>query len=200
MAFTKRMAARCGVLLGTLIASHAQAQQSAPATVAALSTSACYAIASGAFVMPSGPNVADQLIKAVESLGLDFGVSNEAMSQGPAVTTLISRATLGSKTLADGQILFADGGPAGCRIVLLADPKPGLTDSVASGLVTGEWRAIPEMTATRGAIERRAFIRRDKAGAPYLLNLMTVLDQPGKLRLFTTVAKILPNVTIPAGY
>lgn len=199
MVLTKRTAAYCGLLFGTLIAGHAQAQESAPATVAALSTSACYAIASGAFVMPSGPNVAGQLIKAVESLGLDFGVPNEAMSQGPAVTTLISRATLGSKTLADGQILFADGGSAGCRIVLLADLKPGLTDSVASGLVAGGWRAIPEMTATRGAIERRAFLRRDKAGAPYLLNLMTITGDP-KLRLFTTVAKIPPNVTIPAGY
>lgn len=175
----------------------------AAASVAKFSNTACYALASGAVTMPTldDPDHLDREIKIVESFGLSFGVPTEATKQDPAVTTLINRATLGSKTLPDGQILFADGGAAGCRIILLSDPRPGLTDAVAANLVaSGAWRAIPAMTATRGAIERRAFIRRDKANTPYLLNLMTVLDQPGKLRLFTTVARIPPNVTLPAGY
>ena len=196
MALTRLMVASYGVLLGIVGQAQAQAQRSAPATVAALSSSSCYALASGTAVLPPGPEAA----KTLESFGLAFGVPNDATSHGPAVTTMTSRATLGSKTLPDGQILFADAGPGGCRIILLADPRPGLTEAVASDLTAGGWRAIPEMTATRGAIERRAFIRRDKAGAPYLLNLMTVIDQPGKLRLFTTVARIPPGVTIPPGY
>ncbi|TGX52607.1 hypothetical protein E5A73_13200 [Sphingomonas gei] len=185
-----------------LLAANGAAAQvpTAAATVAELSNSACYALASGAVAMPAGPDALDRTIKTVESFGLSFGVPNDATAQGPAVTTLISRATLGSKTLPDGQILFADGGAAGCRIILLADPRPDLTDAVAAGLAAGGWRAIPEMTATRGTIERRAFLRRDKAGTPYLLNLMTVIGQPGRLRLFTTVARIPPNVTLPAGY
>lgn len=196
MTIGRRVIACCSLALGIAVAGTAQAQQSAPATVAALSTSACYAVASGAVTLPSGPDAA----KTLESLGLAFGVPSDATSHGPAVTTLISRATLGSKTLPDGQILFADAGPGGCRVILLADPRPGLTDIVASGLIAGGWRAISEMTATRGAIERRAFLRRDKAGAPYLLNLMTVIGQPGKLRLFTTVARIPPGVALPPGY
>ncbi len=189
------------MLLCAAMPGRAQAQQSAAAQVARFSDTACYALASGAVTMPAGPEAADRVIRTVQSLGLEFGAPKDATSHGPAVTALISRATLGSKTLPDGQILFADAGAAGCRIVLLADPRPGLTDAVASGLTAGgAWRAIPEMTGTRGAIERRAFIRRDKAGAPYLLNLMTVTGNPGKLRLFTTVARIPPGVTIPPGY
>jgi hypothetical protein len=193
-------------IAGTLLTVGAQAQSgavpSAAASVARLSDTACYALASGAASIPANdPNGLDRAIKTVESFGLEFGAPNDITSHGPAVTTMVSRATLGSKTLPDGQIIFADGGAAGCRIILLAEPKPGLTDAVAAGLTAGgAWRAIPEMTVTRGAIERRAFLRRDKPGTPYLLNLMTVIDQPGKLRLFTTVARIPPNVALPAGY
>ncbi len=168
----------------------------APAEVARLSTSACYAIANGTLQMPDGPASEPMLNR----LGLAFGVPSDATKQGPVLTTLISRATLGSETLSDGQILFADGGARGCRIILLGEKRTGQTDLVADALAEGGRRAVPSMTVTRGAIERRAFLRRDTATAPYLLNLMTVLDQPGRLRLFTTVARIPPNVTLPAGY
>lgn len=180
----------------------AWAQSSAATSVAQLSTTACFALASGgASVSTSGANGLDGAIKTIESFGLEFGAPRDITSHGPAVTAMVSRATLGSKALPDGQVVLADGGAAGCRILLLADPRPDLTEAVARGLTAaGAWRAIPEMTMTRGAIERRAFLRRDKAGAPYLLNLMTVIDQPGKLRLFTTVARIPPGVTLPAGY
>jgi len=186
-----------------LASAGAQAQSTATpgaaASVATFSNTACYALASGAATIPAAdPKGLDRAIKTVESFGLDFGAPNDITAHGPAVTAMVSRATLGSKTFADGQIIFSDGGAAGCRILLLADPKPGLTEAVAAELTAGgTWRAIPAMTATRGAIERRAFIRRDKANTPYLLNLMTVLDPPGKLRLFTTVARIPPNVTTP---
>nr|AGU10034.1 hypothetical protein [uncultured organism] len=188
------------ILFGLLLG--AQANGGAAATVAQLSNTACYALASGAVTMPApGPDSLDREIKTVESFGLSYGAPSDITSHGPAVTTLVSRATLGSKILPDGQVVFADGGASGCRILLLAEPKPGLTDAVAAGLTAGgAWRAIPEMTATRGAIERRAFLRRDKSGAPYLLNLMTILGPAGKLRLFTTVARIPPGVALPAGY
>jgi len=194
------IAIACIVL--TASGAQAQSQTSAAASVARVSDTACYALASGAASIPANdPNGLDRTIKTIESFGLEFGAPKDITSHGPAVTAMVSRATLGSKAFPDGQIVFADGGPAGCRILLLADPKPGLTDAVAAGLTAGDaWRAIPEMTATRGAIERRAFLRRDKAGTPYLLNLMTVIGQPGKLRLFTTVARIPPGVALPAGY
>jgi hypothetical protein len=195
----------CAALLGIGGPAHAQARpvQTAPAMVAALTSSACYALASGAVQEPAdgAPGALEQRMKLIEGFGLEFGVPSETMAElGRTLSGLISRATLGSKKLPDGLVVFADQGAPGCRILLLADPRPGITDSVGTALMAGGWRAIPEMTATRGTIERRAFLRRDKAGAPYLLNLMTLLDDTAKLRLFTTVAKIPAGVALPPGY
>ena len=110
---------------------------------------------------------------------------------------------MGSKSLPEADLVFAAGGSQpGCHVILLSEPSLSVKESVSQRLMDDGWTYIAEMTATRGALERRAFIRRDREGQAYLMNLMTVLSPaPGsKMRLFTTTAKIPPHVTIPEGY
>jgi len=172
--------------------------------VADFSSAACYSLATGTISLPaaSDPEGLDKEIKAVEEMGLTYGVPGRVTAQlGRAGGMLVSQATMGSKSVAGGDIVLAVGGvQPGCRILLLADPDPGLADAVAVDLSRNGWRAIPAMTATRGAITRRGFIRRDGKGTPYLLNLMVLGDENARLRLFTTVVRIPPGVALPAGY
>jgi hypothetical protein len=76
-----------------------------------------------------------------------------------------------------------------------------VTDAVAAHITAAGWKPIPSMTAERAGVQRRAFLRRDAGGNPYLMNVMTVgTPFPGsRLRLFTTTVRIPPNVTLPEG-
>ncbi|WP_305096900.1 hypothetical protein [Croceibacterium aestuarii] len=171
-----------------------------------LSSGTCFGIISGEIAMPalSAKNSLDESIEKVESWGLSYGFSKEiAGKPGAPGLALVSRSTMGSKSLLDTDIVFAVGGSQpGCHVILLSEPSLSVTDSIARRLVEDGWRYIKEMTARRGALERRAFIRRDSEGQDYLMNLMTVLSpvRGTKMRLFTTTAKIPPQVRIPEGY
>ena len=87
----------------------------------------------------------------------------------------------------------------GCRVMLAGDELPGTADAVGAALVAAGWTALPEMTDTRGALERRLFVRFGPRDEPYIVNLMVVSDASARLRLFTTVAKVPPSVRLPAG-
>jgi len=174
--------------------------------VAQLSTKGCYGVATGAVRFPAlgeQDNVGKS-IEAFRTLGLQSGINKTMLDDlGPAGTGLISQASIGSKSLGNGVMVMALGGrQPGCRIILLADPDPAMTDGVSSALAkpANGWKLIPEMSGTRGGIERRAFIRRDAKGLPYLLNLMTVIQESPRLRLFTTVVAIPAGVALPKGY
>ena len=109
---------------------------------------------------------------------------------------------MGSKSFDQGEVVLAVGGrQPGCRVILLSGPSVNVTDAVSIQLSRAEWKPVPSMTARRGAIERRAFFRRDGKGSPYLMNLMTILSPApdSKLRMFTTTIRIPDGVRLPEG-
>ncbi len=170
--------------------------------VADLSTSTCYGIQSGAIALPTDgdPDALDKTMAAVKAMGLSYGIDNRLFKDlGRAGTAMISRATIGSRTLPAGDLVVTFGGPQPlCRVILLTAPTPGLTDAVGARVVAQGWKAVP-VTQASPAVERRAFVRRDATGNPYLMNLIAVADATSRLRLFTTVARIPPGVMLPPG-
>ena len=85
-------------------------------------------------------------------------------------------------------------------MILLTETPVNVTETLALALAGRGWKAVPAMTAQRGPVERRAFVKRDAQGVPYLMNLMTVTIAASKINLFTTTVRIPPNVTLPAGF
>jgi hypothetical protein len=174
-------------------------------SVAELSGKNCYGIAAGTILMPTvaDPDALNKSVKAIEGMGLSYGV-NDSMMKGLARPglTLISQATMGSKSFAQGEVVLAVGGrQPGCRVIVLSEPTVNITDAISAELSRAEWKAVPSMTAMRGGIERRAFFRRDGKGNPYLMNLMTITSPApdSKLRLFTTTIRIPSGVQLPQG-
>lgn len=176
-----------------------------PRTIASLSGESCYGIASGSIVMPAmtDPDALAKSVKAIGTMGLGYGVNDSMMKAlGKPGLMMIAQSTMGSKSLDQGDVVLAVGGrQPGCRVILLAEPSVNVTQAVAARLVQAGWKAMPSMTEARGAIERRAFVRRDGKASPYLMNLMTVTTPaPGsKLRLFTTTIAIPDHVRLPDG-
>lgn len=174
-------------------------------SIAELSGKACYGIASGAIRMPTidDPNTVDKSIKAVEGMGLIYGVNDRMMKGlGKPGISMISQSTMGSKSFEQGDVVLVVGGrQPGCRVILLSEPSVSVTEAVSAHLLQSGWKAVPSMTGTRGAIERRAFVRRDRKGSPYLMNLMTIITPApdSKLRMFTTTIRIPDGVQLPAG-
>lgn len=188
------------------ISAAAPALDQAARSVAGLSNEGCYGIASGAIAVPSGDDPAgiDKATRLLESLGLGFGLPDQAMNGlGAPGTVLVSRATMGSRSLGQADLILAFGGAQpGCRVLLLAEPGASLADGVAAQLADAGWKAVPSMTGQRGTLERRAFLRRDGKGIAYLMNLMTVITPfPGsRLQLFTTTTAIPTGVQLPEGF
>lgn len=186
--------------LAVATASPAQTPAQIPATldqplvqaVADLSTAACYGIQSDAL---------DKTMAAVKAMGLTYGVDNRILKDlGRAGTAMISRATIGSRSLPAGDMVVTFGGPQPvCRVILLTAPTPGLTDAVGARIVAQGWKQAP-VTQASPAVERRAFVRRDAKGNPYLMNLIASADVTSRLRLFTTVVRIPPGVALPPGF
>lgn len=174
-------------------------------SIAELSDNVCYGIVSGAIPMPSvqDPNSVDKSIKALEAKGLSFGINADMMKDlGKPGLTLVSQSTMGSKSLDKGNVILAVGGRLpGCRVILLADPEVSSTEAVSAQLSRFGWRAMPDMTGARGAIEKRTFFRRDAKGDPYLMNLMTITAPApdSKLRMYTTTIRIPEGVQLPEG-
>ncbi|HEX8414457.1 MAG TPA: hypothetical protein VF637_11335 [Sphingomicrobium sp.] len=169
--------------------------------VAEVSTSACFEIASGHLTLasPASDEYADQLAKK----GLARGIDQTALDMlGPA-TALVSRSSMGQRKNGPAYIIIAANGPLpGCRVILAADPQPAAMDEVATALVKPAlgWKSVPELTETRGVATKRVFLRRDKVGKPYMLNLVGLAGVPGKVQLFTTTIAVPPNVSLPAGF
>lgn len=172
--------------------------------VTEFSSSACYGIAAGITVLPNdqSPDALSQTMHAVEKMGLTFGVNDKMLKElGTLGQTLVSRATMGSKSLDHGDVVVTFGGPQpGCRVILLAETPVNVMDTVSSNLASLGWKAVPTMTAQRGALERHAFVKRDAQGNPYLMNLMIIGDPSSKLRLITTTVRIPAGVTLPPGF
>ncbi|WCM27523.1 hypothetical protein NDN01_00885 [Sphingomonas sp. QA11] len=170
--------------------------------VVELSSTTCYGIQSGTIALPADgdPDALGKTMAAVKAMGLNYGVDNRVFKDlGRAGTAMISRATIGSRTLPAGDLVITFGGPQPlCRVILLTAPTPGLTDAVAARIVAQGWKAA-SVTQASPAVERRAFVRRDAAGNPYLMNLIAAVDTTSRLRLFTTVVRIPPGVALPPG-
>ncbi|ETI60967.1 hypothetical protein C100_18505 [Sphingobium sp. C100] len=149
------------------------------------------------------PNALDKSVKAIEGIGLNYGVNDSMMKGlGRPGLALISQATMGSKSFEQGEVVLAVGGrQLGCRVILLSEPTVNITDAISTQLSRADWKPVPSMTAMRGAIERRAFFRRDGKGNPYLMNLMTITSPApdSKLRMFTTTIRIPSGVQLPEG-
>ena len=159
----------------------------------------CYDTASGSLTVPQNVGEATALM---EGMGLQYGVPGPVMDRlGPVASVMLNRTTMASLSRGDAHIVFA-AGAQGCRVLLVAKDGTVAAETLAAtlGSSANGWRAIPELTATRGALERRVFIRRDARGKPYLMNLMSVIDPKSELRAFTSFAPIPPQVTIPEGY
>jgi hypothetical protein len=174
-------------------------------SIADLSGKNCYGIAAGTIAMPTvaDPNALDKSVKAIEGMGLNYGVNDSMMKGlGRPGLTLISQATMGSKSFDQGEVVLAVGGrQPGCRVILLSEPTLNITDAVSTQLSRTDWKPVPSMTAMRGGIERRAFFRRDGKGNPYLMNLMTITSPApdSKVRMFTTTIRIPSGVQVPEG-
>ncbi|HEX7853591.1 MAG TPA: hypothetical protein VF503_07840 [Sphingobium sp.] len=174
-------------------------------SIADFSGTGCYGIVSGAIAMPTidDPNSVDKSIKTLEGMGLRYGVNDNMMKGlGRPGMSMISRSTMGSKSFPNGDVLLVVGGPQpGCRVILLSEPSVNVTEGISERLVRSNWKAVPSMTGARGPIERRAFVRRDSNGNPYLMNLMTITAPvpDSKLRVFTTTVRIPNGVQLPEG-
>lgn len=181
----------------------APADQQLARSVGELSSNACYGIATGTTVLPSdqSPDALSQTMHVVEKMGLSFGVDEKMLKElGPLGQTLVSRSTMGSKALAHGDVVVTFGGPQpGCRVILLTETPVNVTDALGAGLASAGWKAVPTMTTQRGMLERRAFVKRDDQGNPYLMNLWVIGDPSSKLRLVTTTVRIPAGVTLPPG-
>jgi len=175
------------------------AARSAAEDVAQVSTDVCYRLATGELRW-SASNVSEQIAQ-VEAADLEYGAWGEVIdSLGGAGRMMVNRATMASRSNGDFHLVLANGGSmAGCRVMLAGDELPGTADEVGAALVKAGWTFLPETTETRGALERRLFIRFGPNDEPYIANLMVVSDPSARLRLFTTVAKVPPNVRLPAG-
>jgi hypothetical protein len=175
-------------------------------SVAEFSGDACYGIASGTIPMPSSgdPNKLENSIKVLEGMGLSHGIGKNMAAEelGKLGIALVSHSTMGSKSLEQGDVILAVGGrQPGCRVILFSESSADVTEAVSAHLVRSSWKAVPSMTAKRRGIERRAFVRRDSKGSPYLMNLMTLTTPApdSKLRMFTMTIRIPDGVQIPDG-
>ncbi|WEJ98010.1 MAG: hypothetical protein P0Y59_13690 [Candidatus Sphingomonas phytovorans] len=170
--------------------------------VADLSTATCYGIQSGAIALPrdEDPDALDKTMAAVKAMGLTFGIEDRILKDlGRAGGAMVSRATMGSRVLPAGDVVVTFGGPQPvCRVILLAPAVNGMTDAVAALIVVRGWKQAP-VTQTSSAVERRAFVRRDAKGTPYMMNLIAIADATSRLRLFTTTVRVPPGVTLPPG-
>jgi hypothetical protein len=170
--------------------------------VAEISNSACLRIATGELIVP---HPATSEFEALAGrLGLKAGIDRKALDMlGPA-TSLVSRAAMAHRANGDSYIVLSTGGAMpGCRVILLSEPSAGAVDAVAAALVRpvgGGWTAFPAMTGTRGPVTKRVFLRRDRAGKPYLLNLVGLNEPVGKIQLYTNVVAVPANVTLPEGF
>lgn len=173
--------------------------QSPAEDVAQLSTDVCYRLEAGELDW-GAQDIGEQMAQ-VEATGLTYGAPGAVIeSMGGAGRTLVSRAVMASRANGDFNLVLAAGGSMpGCRVMLVGDELAGTADAVGSALVAAGWTALPDATATRGPLERRLFIRFGPHDEPYIANLMVVHDSSARLRLFTAVAKVPPNVRLPDG-
>ena len=175
------------------------AARSVAEDVAQVSTDVCYRLATGELRWAARD--VNEEIAQVEASGLEYGAPGPVIdSMGQAGRMMVNRAMMASRTNGDFHLVLATGGSTpGCRVMLAGDELPGTADAVGSALVAAGWTALPDATETRGALERRLFIRFGPRDEPYIANLMVVNDPSARLRLFTTVAKVPPYVRLPAG-
>jgi len=177
-------------------------QQLARAVVE-FSSNACYGLATGATVLPGdqSPDALNQTIHTVEKMGLSFGVDDKMLKQlGTPGLAIVSRSTMGSKTLDHGNVVVTFGGPLpGCRVILLTETPVNVADAVSASLASAGWKSVPAIQTQRAKVERRSFVKRDIRGDPYLMNLMAIGEPNSKIRLITTTIRIPASVTLPSG-
>jgi hypothetical protein len=141
-------------------------------------------------------------MREVAKMGLSFGVDSRQMKAlGQVGQTLVSRSTMGSKALPQGDVVVTFGGPLpGCRVILLSAATGDLIDALRTKLVEDGWRAAPTSGPQTGAVTRAMLVRRDAAGTPYLINIMGLSDPTSSVRLFTTTIRIPDGVHLPPGF
>jgi hypothetical protein len=175
---------------------------SAAEDVADISNRACLAIATGELSLPHPAK--PEFDKAAAAIGLKAGIDRKSLDMFGPATSMISRAAMAHRVNGESYVVLSTGGALpGCRVILLSEPSAGAMDAVAAALVrpvTGGWRAFPEMTGTRGPVTKRVFLRRDRSGRPYLLNLIGLNQPIGKVQLYTTVVAVPADVALPKGF
>jgi hypothetical protein len=170
--------------------------------VADVSTRICYGLTSGTVALPglADPNGVQATQAGIEALGLGFGLDKVSLDDlGPGGAALVSGSTMGTRVNGVARTVLTIG-ERGCRVLLVGDEDAALSDKVAAALLAAGWKAGPPAQQQSPAAVRRMFLRRDAAGKPYLLNLQTLNAASGRLRLFTSVAAIPPQVALPPGY
>ena len=194
-------------MIALLLALAAAAPSPTPAAspaqdVAEVSNAVCLKWASGELALPDPAK--PEYPAALAGLGLKAGIDNSAMEMVVPGLGMISRAAMASRVNGASRVVMAvDGAMPGCRVILLGEPAPASVEEVAAALVrpgSGGWTAFPKMTETRGPVSRRVFLRRDSSGKPYLLNLIALVQPIGKIQLYTNIAAVPPNVTLPEGF
>lgn len=200
-----RRLAGIGGAAALLLSGAAAVAQSAPggtvaAALAATAAGPCVDLVSGAAAWPQD-NAAQEAL--LGGYGLTSGMPQGAMSGlGPAGTTLVSGATLAHREASDGGFVMALGGAQPlCRLILYRVADAAATKAMLFAALTSPvsgWKEAP--SRARAAVDKRMFVRRNSAGKPMLLNVLSPVDPAARPSLMLTVAAIPPNVTLPQGF
>jgi hypothetical protein len=115
---------------------------------------------------------------------------------------LLARSTIAERLNGNSAVIVAVD-DSSCRVMLVSasDQQAGKTQFLDALVKPGSgWVNVPALTGSKSGVERRAYLKRDAGGQPYLLNVMTPDVTVADLRFWTTLVRIPPNVSLPEGF
>lgn len=194
----------------SLILAAAAAAAPAPASltseaathIAHLTTGPCYDIARSAIAMPAASDIPGRDAMVI-AFGLEPGLPPKLLDRlGPGGSALVSRATMGSKSIGEDALVLAFGGEIpGCSVALVTGSATSREYEIVAALVAAGWKELNSGVAQqRGFVGKRMVVKRDEAGKPYLVNILTIMQPGSEFRHVTTVVAIPPHVTLQAGF
>ena len=189
--------------IATLFVSSGDAAQPSTATaeMGRLAADVCWRIESRTMDVPAGTDI-DGLDAFIENIGLEPGIDGKMLDRLGPGSGLISRATMGSKSIGEDTLILAFGGQApGCSVLLITPDSESREYALVDAFVQAGWREPrPGVAQQRGFIGKRMLVRRDDAGQPYLVNILTVMKPDSRWRHGITIVAIPPHVTLPEGF
>lgn len=130
--------------------------------------------------------------------GIPAGIIN---SFGRNTAATFNRSVLASRPSGASHVLLAAGGALpGCRVAVAGAPGAVTASAVTESLARQGWRHVPELDTLRPPIERRSFVRRAADGSPFLLDVLTPIDQGGTFRLMTTISRPPAHLRLPEDF